>query len=313
VIIDSIVLVEDSTVQPFWLVMHDRIGEVFPSPQDFGRLLFRRCEIGVRGSRLVSDFWRAGAIEIDSTWIGRRDNPNGSANSITQIFSQSFQPVSIRNSHLAGGAVVRGNDIRVNNSTIERAGFFFLSQGSLPSYILTFSNSIVSGEFATSSPGTKSIVSNIFGDTTDPEQYVPFGEHNTTFDFESNASAFFVDPLGPDGELYTGDEDLRLAPGSPAINTGLNEFVESEFDLDGNDRIIGSVVDRGAYEFTGTCTGDVTGDGLIDLADLNLVLANFNQPVPFGDADGSGSVDMTDLNIVISAFGNACTGKPNHP
>ena len=59
---------------------------------------------------------------------------------------------------------------------------------------------------------------------------------------------------------------------------------------------------------TGTCTGDVNGDGVIDLADLNIVLANFGQAVPFGDADGSGSVDMTDLNIVISAFGNTCDG-----
>jgi hypothetical protein len=119
---------------------------------------------------------------------------------------------------------------------------------------------------------------------------------------------YFVDYSGPDGEPYTGDEDLRLAPGSPAINTGLNTFVESNTDLDGNERIIGSVVDRGAYEFTGTCTGDVNGDGVIDLGDLNRVLGNFGQDTPFGDADGSGSVDMTDLNIVISAFGNACDG-----
>ena len=82
--------------------------------------------------------------------------------------------------------------------------------------------------------------------------------------------------------------------------------MDSEFDLDGNGRIIGTVVDRGAYEFTGTCTGDVNGDGVIDLGDLNKVLANFGQDVPFGDADASGSVDMMDLSIVLAAFGNAC-------
>ena len=124
----------------------------------------------------------------------------------------------------------------------------------------------------------------------------------------ASLNEMFVDLLGPSGNFLIPDGDYRLLPGSPAINTGSNALVTSDFDLDGNARIIGSDVDRGAYEFTGTCTGDVNGDGAINLADLNRVLANFNQPVPFGDADGSGSVDMTDLNIVIGAFGSACDG-----
>jgi hypothetical protein len=150
------------------------------------------------------------------------------------------------------------------------------------------------------------VASNTFPSSTTPTQLASYGPTNTTFDFENNAASFFVDPLGPDGLPYTGDEDLRLAPGSPAINTGLNAFVTSDSDLDGNERIIAHVVDRGAYEFTGTCTGDVNGDGVIDLADLNRVLANYGQDTPFGDADGSGTVDMTDLNIVLSSFGAAC-------
>ncbi len=125
----------------------------------------------------------------------------------------------------------------------------------------------------------------------------------------NSLSDYFVDPLPSGGHpLFNTDGDYRLVPGSPAINTGSNALVTSDFDLDGNPRIIGSVVDRGAYEFTGTCTGDVNGDGVIDLADLNRVLANYAQYTPFGDADGSGSVDMTDLNIVIGAFGSACDG-----
>ncbi len=120
--------------------------------------------------------------------------------------------------------------------------------------------------------------------------------------------AIFVDFRGPDDQVQTPDGDYRLAPGSPAINTGLNEFVTSEFDLDGNPRIVGSVVDRGAYEFTGTCTGDVNGDGVIDLDDLNMVLSNFGEQLPFGDADGSGTVDLDDLNIVLTLFGQECAG-----
>ncbi|MFU8828122.1 MAG: choice-of-anchor Q domain-containing protein [Phycisphaerales bacterium] len=119
-------------------------------------------------------------------------------------------------------------------------------------------------------------------------------------------NSVFVDAFGPSGTIFIPDGDYRLAPGSPAINTGLNEFVTSEFDLDGNPRIIGSVVDRGAYEFTGTCTGDVNGDGVVNLADLNLVLGNFGTQSFRGDANGDGVVDMTDLSIVLAAFGQTC-------
>ncbi len=52
-----------------------------------------------------------------------------------------------------------------------------------------------------------------------------------------------------------------------------------------------------------TCAGDVTGDGATNLADLNLVLANFGSSTPQGDANGSGTVDLADLNLVLANFG----------
>ena len=54
------------------------------------------------------------------------------------------------------------------------------------------------------------------------------------------------------------------------------------------------------------CPADLTGDGSVDLADLNIVLANFGQPSSEGDADGNGSVDLIDLNIVLASFGSGC-------
>ncbi len=54
------------------------------------------------------------------------------------------------------------------------------------------------------------------------------------------------------------------------------------------------------------CPADVTGDGVIDLADLNAVLGAFGQASDSGDANGDGSVDMNDLNIVLGAFGAVC-------
>jgi|GEM_PF-2928114 len=58
--------------------------------------------------------------------------------------------------------------------------------------------------------------------------------------------------------------------------------------------------------FATPCTGDVTGDGLVDLSDLNLVLANFGTDSLDGDANLDGTVDLDDLNAVLGAFGTPC-------
>lgn len=60
------------------------------------------------------------------------------------------------------------------------------------------------------------------------------------------------------------------------------------------------------YIGAGNCPPDVTGDGAVDLADLNLVLGNFGQITDAGDINGDGEVDLADLNAVLGAFGTAC-------
>lgn len=63
----------------------------------------------------------------------------------------------------------------------------------------------------------------------------------------------FTDPYGADGILGTEDDNLRPAPGSPAIDAGTNQTEPPlpAMDLDGNPRILNGIVDLGAYEFTG--------------------------------------------------------------
>lgn len=60
------------------------------------------------------------------------------------------------------------------------------------------------------------------------------------------------------------------------------------------------------------CVGDIDGDGLIGLADLNAILSSFNTASTepgynaAADLDDDDFVGFTDLNIVLSAFNTAC-------
>ncbi len=57
------------------------------------------------------------------------------------------------------------------------------------------------------------------------------------------------------------------------------------------------------------CAGDATGDGVVDIADLNAVLGSFNnvvEPGTMGDVTGDGVVDIADLNLVLAEFGAVC-------
>ncbi|TKJ37108.1 MAG: hypothetical protein CEE38_09415 [Planctomycetes bacterium B3_Pla] len=76
----------------------------------------------------------------------------------------------------------------------------------------------------------------------------------------------FVDPYGADGTLGTDDDNFRLAPSSPAIDSGTNETEPPlpAMDLDGNPRILNDIVDLGAYEFTGVNSVDDTHHNIIN-------------------------------------------------
>lgn len=57
------------------------------------------------------------------------------------------------------------------------------------------------------------------------------------------------------------------------------------------------------------CPGDFNNDGQINLADLNILLANFGNDVTAwtdGDATGDAFVDLADLNQVLASFGTVC-------
>lgn len=60
---------------------------------------------------------------------------------------------------------------------------------------------------------------------------------------------------------------------------------------------------------TDDCPGDANGDGLINAADLSVLLSNFGGPAAgpeFGDFNGDGQCDGADLSVLLSQFGNSC-------
>jgi hypothetical protein len=125
-----------------------------------------------------------------------------------------------------------------------------------------------------------------------------------------NADPLFVDANGPDNIAGTEDDNLRLSPGSPCIDTANNVAVPIgiETDLDGRDRFADGdcnttvIVDMGAFEFTYTYFGDFDSDCDIDFIDF-AIQANFwltdeflvdIAPTPASN----GIVDTSDLVIL---------------
>ena len=53
--------------------------------------------------------------------------------------------------------------------------------------------------------------------------------------------------------------NLRLQSSSPCINAGNNAYATNTTDLDGRPRIVGGVVDMGAYEYQGPGMGEFIG------------------------------------------------------
>ena len=163
----------------------------------------------------------------------------------------------------------------------------------------------------------------------------------STFDARGNFNADpgFVDLLGPDHVAGTIDDNPRLMPTSPAIDSGDNgAIINDVLDLDNDDNLseftpfdlagearrldalqvldtgVGPapIVDRGAYEYhSDVCAGDLNGDQVVDDADFELFAAAYNlldcaDPVmPPGcpaDINNDEVVDDSDFTIFLQSY-----------
>ncbi|MCH7994233.1 MAG: hypothetical protein IIB57_07290, partial [Planctomycetes bacterium] len=125
----------------------------------------------------------------------------------------------------------------------------------------------------------------------------------------------FADEAGPDGVFGTSDDDFSLTLGSPAINTGdpATEVAEGATDLNGQTRLVGCRVDRGAFESEQTqAEFDFDADGAVTLADFAhlqvCIDGKLNEPARVAaclcvfDADESGAVGLDDYAAFEAAL-----------
>ena len=113
-------------------------------------------------------------------------------------------------------------------------------------------------------------------------------------------------------DLNSGEQLLEVNASDSEVSDDFGVSVA----IDGSTVVVGRPQDNevgqnagAAYIFTLSpfaCPGDTTGDGTVDLDDLNLVLTNFGSTTTEGDANGDGTVDLDDLNLVLSNFGTSC-------
>lgn len=108
--------------------------------------------------------------------------------------------------------------------------------------------------------------------------------------------------------------NLLFACDRDTINDGVRGLISFTYASDGSFVQNGLTTDTTGITpndlavWPGICLGDVTGDRVVNFADLNVVLSQFGQTGAGlqGDITGDGVVNFADLNIVLSNFGTIC-------
>ncbi len=142
----------------------------------------------------------------------------------------------------------------------------------------------------------------LVGDATGP----------AAFDFSYDAANFTV-VLTPVVPLEVDDYSVMIADSVTSVAAGaaLDGEVDDPFSAASLPSGDGQPGGAGVFGFrvAGGCPADLDGSGLVDLADLAVLLANFgtNGAGPRdGDVDGDHDVDLSDLSALLAVFGTGC-------
>ena len=230
-----------------------------------------------------------------------------------------------------GGAMALDNvaDVRFNNVTVagnvSGSGAGGVHEFSEVADSYAFNNSIVWGN---ASPETFPFNPNMFsfsGNFAISDSIIQFADTLPIaaylFERVVVADPNFASTTGPDGALWSGDENLRPVSPSPAVDRGNNLFATGVADLDSIDRRqdhaptpdtgVGTapLVDIGAYELP-RCVADVNNDTLATPADFTAWLGAFNAETdpnrPRADVNRDGGLSPSDLTAWLAAFADGC-------
>lgn len=181
--------------------------------------------------------------------------------------------------------------------------------------LLTF-ESVVPASFAQGRADASLTVSDLFGDGATLIGLGPTGSgayrayYNSYLDEGTRFSHLVgLISVGPGGTA-TGSQADPLV-GFRSIDEDLIDISsEIAFTLTPND--LAYAVTAARFPEPPVCEGDVTGDGVVDTADLGALLAcfgacdgqpNFN---PAADLVEDGCIDIDDLVVLLSAYGETC-------
>jgi hypothetical protein len=128
----------------------------------------------------------------------------------------------------------------------------------------------------------------ISGGSADPAtDYVPVSGTIAFGDGETADKSFSVPIV--DDPLVEGDETVEFSLSDPTGGAALGSLCETVLTIEANDQAV-----------------DVNDDGLVDLVDLLVVVANFGPPPfndPGADVDANDYVNILDLVAVARNFG----------
>lgn len=241
---------------------------------------------------------------------------------------------------VTGGTSTLTNCIVAGNTALAQGGGVAIESGGalVLSSSTVYANSALAGGGVLVGPGGSLTVHNSILWDNVPDQIsesVPGGVEEVRFsdvqggwpgDGNLDVDPMFVDPLGPDGMAGTDDDDLRLVGSSELVDAGNDGLLPLDVaDLDGDgvtteptpldldltprvqdgDDDGSAETDIGAYEASGDpgLPGDLNNDGMVDGADLAILLAEWG-PCPAkglcpADLNGDGTIDGGDLGILL--------------
>lgn len=191
----------------------------------------------------------------------------------------------------AGASIVIGDLNSNNNIDTTLNGLFTHAIQGVPTGVLNLAVETLGGQNAGGAP----IIAT-------------FPSSNSRLDYIclNNATASVFDVDGTPGfsqtELnsmgfvyYSGDDAGRMSNGDPSATSFATDHRPVVFNIQ-------------LPSLSQPCVGDLDGDLVINFADLNILLGNYNQVGAGldGDLDDDGDVDFADLNTLLGLYNSAC-------